>query len=905
MKASPFALLPLIFLLLGSPLASAAYRQPLLFDLLPSDITVDQQNGRLVVLLHGRFPQGFEKPEFLVSCGSNDMDVQADKGQTPGSDSRGATLTFSMQIPPAGVTDCTVQVKDYSEDARDAVGASKSLPRAFRIDASKLPAAAAPSADSAPDTSASAPAPAQTYAPAPSVASTPENTSSSTLCGDDSYSAGYNVDAQLILATVTSRTPPVCEEVTYEDSWGDGSISSFFSSLSSSQPKKTTKLECSGGGSEQFVTGLQQEDFEVYAGSQRLTDQFEFKFQQLPTTLGILLDASGSMIHFNKRQHAVEAAQRLIEAIGKVHDDKRDSNAFVVNFNGNFFFNDMEKEEPREYCSLRHAAQGDVELPATQSAKTEIEKTANARLTDDLAGLAKWSDLVNQSGDDHSIPLAGGTRMRDAIDRAVDQIRWGRNYDGDNPSPELKAHQNKIQELLDKYTAEFTAQGKDPTEAARLAGDKAMPGKSEIIAIDAIRSATDKVRPRAVLFVISDGVDTESQVDFPSLVAHVRDQDIQVYGINFAEAGSDPSRNELVRLAKVSGGQAISIPEDASDSTVRSEAGEFTSHVIQMLQNQYSLGFREQIRGCQNLRIVARDYAAGQPKWLKTVMWPDYERDKRAFDLDHLPKDDSSEGTDMSGKSVTVGLGSHPGTASSSGSATIGVGPVSASVGSSANSSGVPGTPSYDWPHDLPKEIAKAAEACFANSTSDTYLVIPKFGRVCSTAEKLEKRITKFVDDSYSTGGDDLDKLQKGTVAFRNGKAYTDKIEELRFNISAYAIIAADSAAAATSSRDGNGCNPGCDAVGQACVCGMEHTPPPPPEYMSFKDWLAGHEKYGDYLARMKKAQGATFINSFPPLTVYTRQMVGDCPVSVLKSALEDPGSSDTSTSGNKKRGSY
>src|SRR5262249_1976014 len=143
----------------------------------------------------------------------------------------------------------------------------------------------------------------------------------------------------------------------------------------------------------------------------------DFTQQVLPMTLGLLVDASGSMKEGpagtsdkSKHVHAVNASYQIIRAMQAMKFEKFKSNGFVINFNSdntgeNLFFNDA------------------IINPVATDEGASVKL-----LSEDPQALATWVNIP-QTSRTSRIPIHGDTPMRDAVLRAIEEFDEVKKYD--------------------------------------------------------------------------------------------------------------------------------------------------------------------------------------------------------------------------------------------------------------------------------------------------------------------------------------------------------------------------------------------------------------------------------------------------------------------------------------------
>ncbi len=103
----------------------------------------------------------------------------------------------------------------------------------------------------------------------------------------------------------------------------------------------TTVLDDRG----RFVEGLKEDNFRVFE-DKALQKLSVFKLEDIPVSMGLVIDNSGSMRE--KRPRVNEAAITLVQA------SNRDDEAFVVNFNDDFYL-DLDKDFTNSIPELKEA----------------------------------------------------------------------------------------------------------------------------------------------------------------------------------------------------------------------------------------------------------------------------------------------------------------------------------------------------------------------------------------------------------------------------------------------------------------------------------------------------------------------------------------------------------------------
>ncbi len=341
-----------------------------------------------------------------------------------------------------------------------------------------------------------------------------------------------------------------------------------------------------------IVERLSRESFqaEAHGGGQTIPlriDPEDFRNLEVPLSVGVLLDMSGSMkelvygatseVKTTKRKLAEEAGRILIQNLmGLSFKDKntgrdRKNNAFVLNFN-----------------ELRFSLNGNL-LPLDEKESLKLVNPANL--------LEAQSQLVNLLTNDPNLQRAGGTRLLDAIYRGAQELAMGKQLEVQNPpanvAAQIKAIDDRVLQEKRSYTKEELEQQRD------------------------LRESHLRVNNKAVLFVASDGLENGSQADLKDLIRYLVSQNVLVYGVSFTDSKAE---NPVIELAKATGGQAISIPSTLTAEESSKRMADFAWSMVNQLRRQYQFTFdaesNAKIReGCWELRMRAFDTRAIRTEW--------------------------------------------------------------------------------------------------------------------------------------------------------------------------------------------------------------------------------------------------------------------------------------------------
>lgn len=348
-----------------------------------------------------------------------------------------------------------------------------------------------------------------------------------------------------------------------------------------------------------YVKNLTEGDFQIMRidasgkRSQLTLDKDDFSNDPSALSLAVVLDASESMgerigsSSMKKREAAERAALTVLQAaITTTSASGQTSNGFVINFNDQNFIN---------------------------SAKAEKNRLADpAHFLGDIAQLSRLLDLkqlsqtaggIDEGGSSRSdLTMEGGSRILDAVQRAALEFSAVNNREDANPPPAIKPLLEKKDALLAKL---------DPNA-------KVLPPELKAL-MKQIRDSGRKlrtVRPRPVIFLISDGEDNGSRVSIQKLKDQIHASGAALYMIGFMDPGQDATKNELVQLAYDTGGSALAITNyDNSGTSANQQILSYTRDVVAALAAQYELTFNETVDDCSAVQVLARDFAQLQNHW--------------------------------------------------------------------------------------------------------------------------------------------------------------------------------------------------------------------------------------------------------------------------------------------------
>jgi hypothetical protein len=327
-----------------------------------------------------------------------------------------------------------------------------------------------------------------------------------------------------------------------------------------------------------IVSSLTKKDVQLWAedrGGGKVPLNIDvFSTEQKPVTLGIVLDASTSMLvgasgsdSVSKRDAGELAAKQILSYLSTLDYRAREkSNAFVLNFNDQFYLNSG-------------------------------AATANAadRFSTDHAALESWISRKAPGLPDGKIPFSNDTKMNEAMMRALGVFQAGSELAED---PAITARKTAI-------GMKAQSEGRSTLTPAEDA---------EIKRLDALAQKNAPVRSRKIIFLITDGEDEAVTPSISDVIEAAVNQQTMVFVVGFASPNS-PEGNNLRALAQQTGGDALMIGSTNELGRDGGKVAAFAQQVIDRLSNQYVIGYSNVLKGCYKLKGEGRDSGILESEW--------------------------------------------------------------------------------------------------------------------------------------------------------------------------------------------------------------------------------------------------------------------------------------------------